>query len=147
MGPILHGFRYRLTADCHVDTSGPLVVMLVAAQPPPVWAALVQEGLAGGARTPRRCGYCACAHEAWVVCPSYRAREQTRIMIDTTVEMILSFWGVSPRGWEREPVVDDHAEALPDDTTLPLDVWNAKVDALLAEVAAYQAALEKEHVE
>ena len=41
-------------------------------------------------------------------------------------------------GWRRSTTVvsvtpEDKSEGLPDDTTLPWEAWNAKVDALLEE--------------
>ena len=43
--------------------------------------------------------------------------------------------------WERLPLEetrDDHA-GKPDDTLLPLEEWNAKVDAMITEWVARQA--------
>ena len=40
---------------------------------------------------------------------------------------------------------EDKSEGLPDDSALPLDAWNAKVDAVLADVARWQQRVEETH--
>ena len=44
---------------------------------------------------------------------------------------------IQPLAVPEEPIRDDHANK-PDDTLLPLDEWNAKVDAMIAEWVAMQ---------
>ena len=39
----------------------------------------------------------------------------------------------------------DMSDALPNDLALPVDEWNAKVDAVLADVAAWQQRVEEAH--
>jgi hypothetical protein len=95
--------------------------------------------------TRRCCVYCERAHDERIACPSFLTQERTRIMMDTTAPMTFTVGGVSPMGWAREHVADAPVDALSDDTTLPLDAWNAKVEALLADVAAYHAVLEEDH--
>ncbi len=111
--------------------------------------------------TSQRCEYCVCEHDERVTCPEYMRREIVSDDLDDDIVTVFVDpvrigpvpidphdachpWGQSPMGWWREAVPDDPVDALPDDTQLPLDTWNAKVDALLAEVAAYQATLDEE---
>jgi len=97
-----------------------------------------------------RCAYCARRHDRRVACPEYAAhierlrREAACLVREATSPAETrslqqregeEYWMMEERRKQRAAV----AQAQPDDE--PLDVWNAKIDALIADVQAFHATL------
>ena len=84
------------------------------------------------------CYYCHCEHDRRIACPGEAYRLLRPGEAQTT---IIGRGGALPAPSETV----DRSDGLPDDAQLPLNEWNAKVGAMLADVARWQKAVEETH--
>ena len=83
------------------------------------------------------CSYCSREHDSRMACPEYA---YGLLRPGETRMTIIGRGGALPA---LEPM--DHADGLPDDAQLPLEAFNAKIDAVLADVARWQKKAEETH--
>ena len=88
----------------------------------------------------RLCPYCSREHDSRIACPEY-AHGYGFLRPGETQMTIIGRGGALPA---RSETID-RSDGLPDDAQLPLDAWNAKAEAMLADVGQWQKAVEEAH--